>query len=122
MRRPIGLVSAWVGAAFLLLGPATSRADGPKPEKSPEVLMKSLDTNLIVNGRVVNTRGRFLRYRVENVQGDWLWLVSDQGTRGWANRRDVIPVDQAVSYFSQAIAHASIGGGLPAAQPGPLFW
>ena len=82
MRRPIGLVSAWASAAMLLLGPATSRADEPKPEKSPEVYMKSLDTNLIVNGHVVNTRGRFHRYRVENFQGDWLWLVSDQGNAG----------------------------------------
>jgi tetratricopeptide (TPR) repeat protein len=74
-----------------------------RPEPS-EVVMKSLETNLLVDGRVVDTRHEFLTYRVEQVRGDWLWLVSAQGTRGWARRGDVVPADEAVAYFSAAAA------------------
>jgi tetratricopeptide (TPR) repeat protein len=66
--------------------------------------MKSLATNLRVDGRIVDTRREFLTYRVEQVRGDWLWLVTDRGTRGWAHRSAVVPADRAVAYFSQFIA------------------
>jgi tetratricopeptide (TPR) repeat protein len=66
--------------------------------------MRSLDTRLRVDGRLVDTRHEFLTYRIERVQGDWLWLVSDRGTRGWAHRSEVVPADRAAAYFSEVIA------------------
>ncbi len=104
MRRQVGLVSGCLGAALLLLGPAVSGEDDPKRTEPSEVVMKSLDTKLRIDGRVIDSRGEFLRYHVEQVQGDWLWLVADCGTRGWAHRREVVPADQAIAYFSAAIA------------------
>jgi tetratricopeptide (TPR) repeat protein len=103
MHRQVGLVSGCLGAALLVLGPVVLGADSPKRLEPSEVVMKSLDTNLVVDGRVVDTRHEFLRYRVEKVQGDWLWLVADCGRRGWAHRRDVVPVDQAIAYFGELI-------------------
>ena len=104
MRRPIGLVSEWFGGALLALGTAVLAADGPVERHEPDVVMKSLDINLRVDGRIVDTRHEFHRYRVEQVQGDWLWLIADRGPRGWANSRDVIPAARAVAYFSEGIA------------------
>ena len=104
MRRPIGLVSAWLGAAFLMTGPAASGADAPARSRPAEVVMKSLDTKLMVDGRLVDTRRRFLTYQVEQVRGDWLWLVSYEGLRGWAHRNDVVAADRAIAYFSEVIA------------------
>ena len=79
MRRRAGLVSGCLGTALLVIGSAVSGADDPKPREPAEVVMKSLDTKLLVDGRVIDTRGEFLRYRVEQVKGDWLWLVADRG-------------------------------------------
>jgi tetratricopeptide (TPR) repeat protein len=104
MRRPIGLASAWLGAAVLVTANAASGLDLSYIPVPTEVVMKSLDTNLLVNGKVVNTRRQFLTYRVEEVRDDWYWLVAYQGTRGWAHRRDVVPADEAVKYFSEAVA------------------
>ena len=91
-------------AALLVLSSAVCGADYPKEQEPSEVVMKSLETNLLVDGRVVDTKGEFRRYRVEQAKGDWLWLVADCGTRGWCHRRDVIPADQAIAFFSAAIA------------------
>ena len=82
--------------------------------------MKSLDTDLVVDGRVIDTRGEFLRYRVGQVKGDWLWLVADCGTRGWCHRRDVMPADQAIAFWSAAIARAPISASLSHARIGIL--
>jgi Tfp pilus assembly protein PilF len=79
-------------------------ADNPEQPQPPDVVMKSLDTDLRVDGRIVDTRQEFHRYLVQQVQGEWLWLVANTGLRGWANRRDVIPAAQAVAYFSEGIA------------------
>ena len=86
-----------------MTGLAAFGSDDPKPGPSV-VVMKSIDTKLLVDGRVVDPRGEFFHYRVENVNGDWLWLVSEVGIRGWARRQDVVPVGGAIDYFSEAIA------------------
>jgi hypothetical protein len=79
MPRPIDLKSGRLGAALgalLVLRIAVLAADDPGQPVPRDVVMKSLDTNLRVDGRVIDTRREFLRYRVEQVQGDWLWLLS----------------------------------------------
>jgi hypothetical protein len=49
MRRPIGLASAWLGAAVLVTANAASGLDLSYIPVPTEVVMKSLDTNLLVN-------------------------------------------------------------------------
>jgi hypothetical protein len=71
MPRPIGLISGRLGAALgalLVLRIAVLAADDPGQPVPRDVVMKSLDTNLRVDGRVIDTRREFLRYRVEQVQ------------------------------------------------------
>ena len=82
MPRPIDLKSGWLGAALgalLMLRSAVLAADDPGQPVPREVIMKSLDTNLRVDGRVIDTRREFLRFRVGQVKGDWLWLLTDSG-------------------------------------------
>jgi tetratricopeptide (TPR) repeat protein len=43
-------------------------------------------------------------YRVEQVNGSWLWLVGEaSGTRGWAQVSQVVPFEQAIDYISAEI-------------------
>ena len=103
MRRQMGFISVCIaqcapGAEFFRLG----RLD-PRQEQWSEVVMKSLETKLLADGRVIDTKGEFVRYRVKQVKGNWLWLVADCGRRGWCHNRDVIQVDQAIVFFSAAI-------------------
>ena len=119
MPRHVGLVSGHLVAVFLVLCPAVSGADDSKQQRPSEVVLKSLDTNLLVDGRAIETKGEFLRYRVEQEKGDWLWLVADAGTRGWCQRRDVIagrPGDRVLerghrarSPIGASLSHARIG-------------
>jgi tetratricopeptide (TPR) repeat protein len=43
-------------------------------------------------------------YRVEHVNGPWLWLVPEhEGVRGWTKTYQVVPYDQAIGHFSGEI-------------------
>ncbi len=103
MRRRLGHGCGYLGAALLLLASSVGRAEEKEQQGPREVVMKSLETKLRVDGREIDSKGVFLRYRVEQTNGDWLWLVADRGTRGWAQRREVIPVDEAIAFFSSAV-------------------
>ena len=54
--------------------------------------------NLSVSGKDRNT----LRvYRVEQINGNWLWLKAEkEGVEGWVKAEYVIPYDQAIDYFT----------------------
>jgi tetratricopeptide (TPR) repeat protein len=79
-------------------------------------------TVLQVGGQVVDdegrgknlARGKEIRdcrvYRVERVNGPWLWLVAEgSGVKGWAQAANVIPLDQAIDYITNRI-RANPGG------------
>jgi tetratricopeptide (TPR) repeat protein len=48
-------------------------------------------------------------YRVQKVNGPWLWLVVEgQGVSGWVKVDQVVPYDQAIDYFTNELrAHPS---------------
>ena len=81
MRGQVGLLCGCIGTALWALGTVVMGADDPTRREPSEVVLRSLTAKLQANDRVVDTRGRFLRYRVEQVKGEWLWLVADCGTR-----------------------------------------
>ncbi len=57
--------------------------------------------NLAVSGK---DRKSFRVYRVERVNGDWLWLKAEkEGVEGWVKTEFVIPYDQAIDYFTNQI-------------------
>jgi tetratricopeptide (TPR) repeat protein len=67
-----------------------------------DVVLKSRETPLKVGKEVVARPDVFRVYRVARADGDWLWLTSD-GPRGWVRAANVVPLEQAVAYFSAAI-------------------
>ena len=58
-------------------------------------------TNLADSGK---DRNSFRVYRVDQVNGNWLWLKAEkEGVEGWVKAEFVIPYDQAIDYFTQQI-------------------
>ena len=57
------------------------------------------------NGRAVPVSGEdFSIYRVERVQGRRLWLKAEAfGPGGWADLDEVVPLDQAIAFFTDQI-------------------
>ncbi len=40
-------------------------------------------------------------YRVEQINGPWLWLQDEKsGTAGWVTVESLVPFDQAIDYFT----------------------
>lgn len=102
--RPRGRVTAgWWIAVFLATAPLARAGEAAPPRRPEKVVLKSIDARLYVDQKPVNTHGQYPIYRVGKAQGDWLWLVTDCGPRGWAHRRDVVPLDRAVEHFGAEI-------------------
>lgn len=59
------------------------------------------------NGKWTDLRCTMLRQ-----QGDWTWIHSPEGKEGWVRNREVVPLEQAVDFFTQKIA----------AEPAKAFW
>ncbi len=104
MRMPLRDGCICLAAAVFLLGSSSARAGDAKQAGPQKVVLKSLHTKLRAEDRVIGTKGAFLRYRVEAEKGEWLWLVADCGIRGWVRRQDVVPVEEAIAFFSAAVA------------------
>ena len=75
----------------LVVGPEV-RGQDPSPWVGRQVVFKARDP----------LRRGFRVYQVERVDGDRLWLAAG-GVSGWARSDEVIPFDQAVDFFTQAI-------------------
>jgi hypothetical protein len=51
-----------------------------------------------------NQRGSFWVYRVERVNGPWIWLKAEEASAsGWILAAEVIPFDQAIDYYTNQI-------------------
>ena len=69
------------------------------------VVQKYRDFSLTVNGEPVE-RNRFVIdiYRVERTDDSLLWLKAETlGSSGWAKPQDVVPLDQALDFFTGQI-------------------
>jgi tetratricopeptide (TPR) repeat protein len=60
------------------------------------------DAQLREGDRVVGMMHHGIFSRVQAVHGDLLWV--EPGARGWVDRKEVVTLDQAVPYFTDAIA------------------
>jgi tetratricopeptide (TPR) repeat protein len=65
------------------------------------VVQKRSDFTLKIGNQVIDTK-KIDIYRVERVNGSWLWLHAP-GISGWAKMSDVVPYDQAIDYFTGVI-------------------
>ena len=69
-----------------------------------QVIQKDRELVLKVGSKVLDRGDRMEIYRVEQVQGPWLWVKSDRSNiQGWAKADEVIPLDQAIAFFTGAI-------------------
>ena len=72
------------------------------------ITQRGTPANLMSESNVVGTVDRGQDLRVDEVNGEWLW-VNHRGTKGWINRRDVIHIDKAMDFFTAAIKQAPNG-------------
>ena len=57
---------------------------------------------LRVGRQVVDDGAMFRVYKVEQVNGDWLWLKANN-VNGWVRSSEVIPLDQAIDFYTEEI-------------------
>ena len=78
------------------------RRTGYEPLDRQKVVAKA-KTVLRIGNTVVDGDKVYRSYKVDQVNGDWLWLVSVSGLVGWVRSGDVVPFEQAIDYFTQEI-------------------
>src|SRR5262249_47958048 len=74
-------------------------------DKSPWIGQKVVTkyrTSLGVGDRVVYDGNVFRVYRVEHVDGDWLWLTAGD-VSGWVGSGEGVSSDRAVDFYTQQI-------------------
>ncbi len=108
-----GLIALFLvlnGAVVALAQPGEAKPSD-KPEAGPRiavgtsVVLKSSDTPLNNDGRLVPIENYLLSLTVERVDGDRVLIVSRDGKkRGWLTVDQVVPRDRAIAYFDGAIA------------------
>ena len=70
-------------------------------------MQKSNDFALRIERQVVDRRRFILFYRVEQRQGDWLWLKADgKALNGWVKADQVVPVEKGIAFFTEEIMPA----------------
>ncbi len=90
-------------AALFLAAPAASWAQAPADGGwvGKRVVQKNADFRLRVENRAIDPK-IIATYRVEQVNGGWLWLYAP-GRSGWATADEVVPVEEAINYFTEVI-------------------
>jgi tetratricopeptide (TPR) repeat protein len=66
------------------------------------VMAKTSDTKLKVGSKVSATLNAGSVFRVDRVNGDWLWVDSGN-IQGWVKKGDVVLFEQAIAYFTDVI-------------------
>ena len=83
----------WVGQRVITKFGATLQVDG-----------RVIDDEKLVNSARGGQRKAFRIYRVEQVNGPWLWVKAEgSGVAGWVTANWLIPFDQAIDYFTNEI-------------------
>jgi tetratricopeptide (TPR) repeat protein len=82
---------------------AASPAAPPAPiEVGSRVVLKGKDTPLKVEDRVVTTGKAPRVFRVDRVNGNWLWVVAGD-VKGWVQESDAVPLDRAAKFFADLL-------------------
>ena len=89
------------GLLLMSFAPFTVEQD-TSPWIGKKVVAKA-KTVLRIGNTVVDGDKVYRSYKVDQVNGDWLWLVSVSGLVGWVRSGDVVPFEQAIDYFTQEI-------------------
>jgi tetratricopeptide (TPR) repeat protein len=86
---------------FMISMLLTSVSAGADPAVGTQVVIKP-GASLKVGTQVVDTGMSHRIYQVEQVSGDWRWLVSGK-TAGWARTSDIIALGEAVDFYTAEI-------------------
>ncbi|MDR3638024.1 MAG: tetratricopeptide repeat protein [Isosphaeraceae bacterium] len=97
-----GLDLAVAVIVFVLIAAPTGGQEPVAVGTGSRVVLRSREAALKVGKEVVASSDVFRVYHVEHVRGGWVW-VADDGIRGWVREADVVPLDQALAYFTSAI-------------------
>jgi tetratricopeptide (TPR) repeat protein len=105
-ERPIWRSASRIGIALFLAAPGFSIAQqqGEGSWLGRRVVQKSSDFALRIEDQIVDRRRFILFYRVEKVNGPWLWLNDEgKGVSGWVKADQVVAFEEANSFFSERI-------------------
>lgn len=103
-RIRLALLLALCGSMLLVPRTAVSQESPHKNMVGRRVVQRSNDFTLRIENQVVDRHRVIHLYRVEQVNGPWLWVRSEgNGFSGWARAEDVIPVDEGVDFFSERL-------------------
>ena len=99
--EPIGFSAIAFGILVGLAFPGTTdaQADGGKIGKW--VVQRNSSFHLKIGKQNIEAKD-FVTYRIGHVNGPWLWL-SGGGAVGWAAGDQVVPVEQAIDFFTDYI-------------------
>jgi tetratricopeptide (TPR) repeat protein len=103
-RIPLAAGIAALAIALCAMGPAIARASKPQGDDriGKRVVQKNRDFVLRVEKQVVDRKSTLQTYLVEQVNGQWLWLRAE-GIAGWARADLVVPVEQAIAYYTDYV-------------------
>ena len=79
-----------------------AKAQGTDAWSGARVMARVSETKLKVGETVSARLNAGSVFRVDRVNGDWLWVDSGN-IRGWVKKADVVAFDQAIPYFSEVI-------------------
>jgi tetratricopeptide (TPR) repeat protein len=82
--------------------PALSAEASLPIEVGARVVLKAAEAPLKVENNVVATGREPVVYRVDQVSGNWLWVVVGD-RKGWVLKTAVVQVDQAAKYFTDQL-------------------
>src|SRR5262249_60761374 len=96
------LYLAFVLAVFAT--PISVRAQQPSDWLGKRVVQKYSNFQLQIEAEVIDTEDMIHTYRVEQVNGPWLWLRAEgENLTGWAPADSVVPVEKAIEFFTPYI-------------------
>jgi serine/threonine-protein kinase len=93
----------WALLVLALAPPAAHGQDHPD-WIGLQVIFKSAESVLKIGDKVVGRADAFRVYRIDRVNGDWVWLIST-GVSGWAPAGDLVRFEQAIDFYSAMINH-----------------
>jgi hypothetical protein len=92
-----------VGIALVLASPPALHAQAGNGWVGKRVVQRYPGFRLQIENRVINPKTVEI-YHVEQVNGPWLWLRDERrGGSGWASADQVVPVEQAIAFFTEYI-------------------
>ncbi len=104
----LGVIAKTVGAVAFVILLSTQRlvlAQAGNDWINKQVVQKSAEFRLKIDEEPVERSGKgAVLYRVERTDGPLLWLKAEKERySGWAKVDEVVPVEQAIAYFTQQI-------------------